>query len=63
MARGRPSGLKAHSTKWTLVFSIRVMRFDSLVEAEGELKKAEARGERAYIQAPAANSAKSNREI
>jgi hypothetical protein len=37
-------------------------RFDSLVEAEAELKKAEARGERAYIQPPLANSAKSGRE-
>jgi hypothetical protein len=31
MAAGGP---KAHSTKWTLVFSTRVMRFDTLVEAE-----------------------------
>jgi hypothetical protein len=49
MAAGGP---KAHPTKWTLVFSTRVMRFDTLVEAEAELKKAQERGERAYIQPP-----------
>ena len=62
MARTKPKGTKAHPSKWTLVFSIKVMRFDSLVEAAAELKKAEARGERAYIQPPLANSAKSDRE-
>jgi hypothetical protein len=47
-----PNGLKAHPSKWTLVFSTRVQRFDSLVEAEEALKKAQERGERAYIQPP-----------
>jgi hypothetical protein len=51
MARA-PKGLKAHPSKWTLVFFTRVQRFDSLVEAEEALKKAEERGERAYIQPP-----------
>jgi hypothetical protein len=36
MAAGGP---KAHPTKWTLVFSTGVMRFDTLAEAEAELKE------------------------
>jgi hypothetical protein len=51
----RPKGPKAHPTKWTLVFSTKVMRFDTLIEAEAELEKAMDRGERAYILPPPAN--------
>jgi hypothetical protein len=51
--RSIPKGPKAHPTKWTLVFSTKVMRFDSLVEAEAEREKAEKRGERPlFIQPP-----------
>jgi hypothetical protein len=49
MAAGGP---KAPPTKWTLVFSTKVMRFDRLQEAEAQLKKAQERRERAYIQPP-----------
>jgi hypothetical protein len=53
MARTTTSkGSKAHPNKWTLVFSIKVMRFDTLQEAQAELQKAEERGERAYILPP-----------
>ena len=53
MARAiRPKGPKPHESKWTLVFSIKVMRFDTLQEAEAELAKAHKRGERAFIQPP-----------
>jgi hypothetical protein len=45
----RPKGPKAHPTKWMLVFSTKVMRFDTLIGAEAELEKAMDRGERAYI--------------
>ena len=45
----RPKGPKAHPAKWTLVFSTKVMRFDTLIEAEAELEMAMDRGERAYI--------------
>jgi hypothetical protein len=45
---------KAHPSKWTLVFSGKVMRFDTLTEAETELAKALERGERAFIQPPLA---------
>ena len=48
----RPKGPKAHPTKWALVFSTKVMRFDTLIEAEAELEKAMDRGERAYILPP-----------
>ena len=51
----RPKGPKAHPTKWTLVFSTKVMCFDTLIEAEAELEKATDRGERAYILPPPAN--------
>ena len=51
----RPKGPKAHPTKWALVFSTKVMRFDTLIEAEAELEKATDRGERAYILPPPAN--------
>lgn len=54
MARPKPKGPKAHPTKWSLIFSVKVMRFDTLAEAEAELAKAEARGERAFIQPPLA---------
>jgi len=50
--RSTPNGPKAHPNKWTLVFSTKVMRFDSLVDPEEALKKAQARGERAFIQPP-----------
>jgi hypothetical protein len=43
---------KAHLTKWTLVFSIKLMRFDTLAEAEEAVKRAQERGERALIQPP-----------
>jgi hypothetical protein len=51
----RPKGPKAHPTKWTLVFSTKVMCFDTLIEAEAELEKATDCGERAYILPPPAN--------
>jgi len=41
--------------RWTLVFSTKVMRFDTLIEAEAELEKAMDRGERAYILPPRTN--------
>jgi hypothetical protein len=40
-----PKGAKAYPNKWTLVFPTKVQRFDSLVQAEEALKKAEERGE------------------
>jgi hypothetical protein len=43
---------QSHATKWTVVFSIKVMRFDTLAEAEAEVEKAQERGERAYILPP-----------
>ena len=43
---------QAHESKWTLVFSIKVMRFDTMAEAEAELEKATERGELAYILPP-----------
>jgi hypothetical protein len=52
MARASPKGPKAHPNKWTVVFSVKLKRFDTLQEAEDELKKAEERGERAYILPP-----------
>ena len=51
----RPKGPKARTTKWTLVFSTKVMHFDTLIEAEAELEKATDRGERAYILPPRTN--------
>jgi hypothetical protein len=45
----------AHESKWTLVFSVKVMRFDTLAEAEAELEEAMERGERAYILPPLRN--------
>jgi hypothetical protein len=39
----------------TLVFCIKVIRFDTLVGAEAELEKATERGERAYILRPLRN--------
>ena len=46
MARATtPKGPKPHESKWTLVFSIKVMRFDTLQEAEAERDKALVRGE------------------
>jgi hypothetical protein len=45
----------AHESKWTLVFSVKVMRFDTLIEAQAELEKATQRGERAYILPPLRN--------
>jgi hypothetical protein len=47
-----PKDSRQHETKWSLVFSIRVVRFDNLAEAEAELEKAKERGERAYILPP-----------
>jgi len=49
-----PKGPKAHERKWTVVFSTKVRRFDTLTEAEAELAKARERGERAFIQPPLA---------
>jgi hypothetical protein len=60
-----PNGPKAHSTKWTLISSLtvdgvpgrersRLRRFDIKAEAEEALKKAQARGEQAFIQPPLA---------
>ena len=51
----RPKGPKAHPTKWTLVFSTKVMCFDTLIEAEAALEKATDRGEPAYILPPRTN--------
>ena len=34
-----PKDSRQHETKWSLVFSIRVVRFDNLAEAEAELEK------------------------
>ena len=48
----RPKGPKAHPTKWMLVFSTKVMRFDTQAEAEAELAKVLERGERAFVQPP-----------
>ena len=46
MARATtPKGPKPHESKWTLVFSIKVMRFDTLQEAEAERDKALVRRE------------------
>jgi hypothetical protein len=50
--RSNPKGPQAHPTKWSLIFSTKVMRFDTQIEAEAELAKAEKRGERAYILPP-----------
>jgi hypothetical protein len=36
----RPKGPEVHERKWTLVFSIKVARFDTQAEAEAELAKA-----------------------
>jgi len=58
MARATtPKGPKPHESKWTLVFSIKVMRFDTLQEAEAERDKAFVRGEACFIQPPPAASA------
>ena len=55
MARATtPKGPKPHESKWTLVFSIKVMRFDTLQEAEAERDKAFVRGEACFIQPPRA---------
>jgi hypothetical protein len=54
MRRATKPKSTAHPTKWTLVFPIKLMRFDTLQEAEAELEKAEKRGERAFIQPPLA---------
>ena len=47
-----PKSPKAHPTRWTLVFSTKVMRFDTQAEAEAELAKVLERGERAFVQPP-----------
>jgi hypothetical protein len=47
-----PKDSRQHETKRTLVFSIRVVRFDNLAEAEAEPEKAKEHGERAYILPP-----------
>ena len=58
MARATtPKGPQPHESKWMLVFTTKVMRFDTLVEAEVERDNAEARGERAYILPPLAKGA------
>ena len=55
MARATtPKGPKPHESKWTLVFTTKLRRFDTLQEAEAGLEKALLRGDRAYIQPPRA---------
>ena len=49
-----PKGPKPHSTKWTLVFTTKLRRFNTLQEAEAELERALVRGDRAYILPPRA---------
>jgi hypothetical protein len=53
---GDPTMARAttRESKWTLVFTTKVIRFDTLQEAEDERDKAEKRGERAYILPPRA---------
>jgi hypothetical protein len=41
MRRATKPKSTAHPTKWTLVFPIKLMRFDTLQGAEAELEKAE----------------------
>jgi hypothetical protein len=58
MARATtPKGPKPHEREWTLVFSIKVMRFDTLQEVEAERDKALVRGEACFIRPPRAVSA------
>jgi hypothetical protein len=45
--------LLTHPTRWTVVIGARLQRFDTKIEAEEALAKAEARGESAYILPPA----------
>jgi hypothetical protein len=55
MARATmPKGPEPHPTKWTLVFTTKLRRFNTLQEAETELEKALLRGDRAYILPPRA---------
>jgi hypothetical protein len=49
-----PKGPKPHPTKWTLVFTTKLRRFNTRQEAEAELEKALMRGDRAYIPPPRA---------
>jgi hypothetical protein len=43
---------KPHITKWTVVMGVKLMRFDTLKEAEEARDKAVERGESAWIQPP-----------
>jgi hypothetical protein len=43
---------KPDLTKWTVITSTKLMRFDTLEEAEEERDKALARGESVWIQPP-----------
>jgi hypothetical protein len=52
MSEPTRKGRKAHRSKWSLVFSTKVMRFDTQVAAEAERDKARERGERAFVQPP-----------
>jgi hypothetical protein len=45
---------RAHPTRWTLVLEDGLCLNESQYEAEAELRRAQARGERAYILPPVA---------
>jgi hypothetical protein len=43
---------EAHPTRWTLVFEDGLCLYESQSDAEAELRRAQARGDRAYILPP-----------